>query len=147
MMRKTTDQRGVTLADTLVALVIVALLSVLMVSLLSNLAILKNASAGLNLQGRGLPKAYHRAASAIAAMDHPDRQAANARLQTLGEDMSDDQTAYRFKVTGISGNGYNLDITIAPRGLRAETYQEVIYAAPTSTETDETTEPAGHDPD
>ena len=39
MMRKTTDQRGVTLADTLVALVIVALLSVLMVSLLSNLAI------------------------------------------------------------------------------------------------------------
>ncbi|MGI6556096.1 MAG: type II secretion system protein [Pseudoramibacter sp.] len=145
--KKMASQRGITLADSLVAIVIVALLSVLMISLLGNLAILKNASAGLNAQGRGLPKAYHRAASAVAAMDHPDVEEANARLRAVAEDISDDRITYQFNVTGRSGSCYNLDITIAPKGMREETYQEVIYAAPTSTETDENTESAGDDAD
>ena len=145
--KKMVSQRGITLVDSLAAIVIVALLSVLMISLLGNLAILKNASAGLNAQGRGLPKAYHRAVSAVAAMNHPDVAAANARLRDVAEDISDDRITYRFNVTGRTGSRYDVDITVAPKGMRPETYQEVIYAAPTSTETDEIAESAGHDAD
>lgn len=145
--KKMASQRGITLVDSLVAIMIVALLSVLMISLLGNLAILKNASAGLNAQGRGLPKAYHRAVSAVAAMDHPDVEAANARLRAVAEDISDDRITYRFNVTGRTGSRYDVDITVAPKGMRSETYQEVIYAASTSAETDENTESARDDAD
>ncbi|MCH4071986.1 hypothetical protein [Pseudoramibacter sp.] len=146
---KIRDSRGMTLVDSLAGLVIIGMLSVLMVTLLGNLAILKKASAGLNAQGQGLPRAYCRAQSAIAAMGHPDKAAANARLETEAEALSNQNAAVQMKVDRISGNAYYLTLTIAPRGAKAETYEEVIYGAPRTTDpenSDETAEPPGDDP-
>lgn len=143
------NESGMTLVDSLAGLVIIGMLSVLMVTLLGNLAILKKASAGLNAQGQGLPRAYCRAQSAIAAMGHPDKAAANARLETEAEALSDGRTAYTLHVDKISGNAYHLTVTVAPKGAKAATYKEVIYAAPQSTNqenSDETSEPARDDP-
>jgi competence protein ComGC len=143
------DERGMTLVDSLAGLVIIAMVSILMVSLLGNLAILKKASAGLNAQGQGLPRAYYRAQTALSAMGHPDKAAANARLETEAEALSNQNAAVQMKVDRISGNAYYLTLTIAPRGAKAETYEEVIYGAPRTTDpenSDETAEPPGDDP-
>ncbi|MGN0194061.1 MAG: hypothetical protein ACI39G_02995 [Pseudoramibacter sp.] len=141
------DERGMTLVDSLAGLVIIAMVSILMVTLLGNLAILKKASAGLNVQGQALPKAYYRAQTVLTSMNHPDLDSANARLETEAEALSDGTAAVQMQVDRISGNAYHLTLTVAPKGARAATYKEVIYAPPQSTNPDETPESPGDDPD